>query len=150
MNDNNNNKETEMLDGADYIRALEMKIIKLEEEVTQLTKAREDYRNLYNTSVEGVRSNVGRIGEVLHSYAKDCDMKDEITEIIEKINDASTDSRFPRIEELTEEFEITVTYVIRCDAKDEDDALKRFKDGDFDDRMDEYEMSDDTRVEKAC
>ena len=85
------------------------------------------------TSVRGMmKQGVETIGEVLHSYAADCDMKDEITEIIEKINEARKDGRFPLIEKITDKFEITITYVVEVQAASEEDAQDKFIDGDYD------------------
>lgn len=139
----------------DTINTQAAHIVELEGELRNARAGRNTISDLVRTTSQGVRT----IGEVLHSYAKDCGMKDEITEIIEKINEAldanlgvavNNDSRFPRIKEITDQFEITVTYVITCDAKDADDALKQFRDGNFHDYMDDYEMEDQTSVEKAC
>ena len=142
MNNHNNYEETEMKDGVDYMRELEMKIIKLEEEVTQLAKAREDYRKLYNTSVEDVRDNVSRIEEVLHSHAKDCDDQDLVDGLIEQINEA-TRNGFPELRQCVRTYELTITYVLVVPAASEEDARDKFTDGDYDHHIelgDYYEL----------
>lgn len=163
MNDNNNNnKETEMLDGADYIRELEMKIVKLEGEVaskdigrtaadeqaarlatqvTQLRQAEEDYRH-------DVRANIGRIEEVLHSHARDCDDQELIDGLIDQINEA-TRNGFPELRNCTRTYELTITYVVEVQASSEEDARDNFIDGEYDhliELSDYYELD----VEEGC
>lgn len=123
-NSTNNNEETEMKDGADYISELEMEIVNLKKQVTELHNVNEYYRS-------DVRSNVGRIQKALHDHARDCDDQDLIDGLIDQIN-AATRNGFPELERCRREFDLTITYVISVLASSEEDARDQFIDGEYD------------------
>jgi hypothetical protein len=139
-NNMNNNNELEI-----KIKELEARLAIREEEVTQLAKAREDYRKLYNTSVEDTKYNVKRIEEVLHSHAKDCDDQTVIDILIEQINEA-TRNGFPELRKCSRTYELTITYKVDVQAASEDDAIDNFDEGDYNhliELSDYYELDAD-------
>lgn len=93
-------------------------------------------------------SNVMRIQHVLHQYAVDCELENEITEIIEKIEEVRSPS-FPAIKGLSKKYEITLTYVITVDAKDEEQAQEQFECGEFDHLVETSDFTD-LDVQEAC
>ena len=130
------------------IKELEDRIDNDAAQITALDKAREDYRKLYNTSVEDTKYNVKRIEEVLHSYAKEHDERDLIDNLIEQINDA-TRNGFPELHKCTRTWELTITYTLEVEAASEEDARDKFDDGDYDHLItlsDYYELD----VEEGC
>jgi FtsZ-binding cell division protein ZapB len=97
---------------------------RLATQVTQLRQAEEDYRH-------DVRSNIGRIEEVLHSHARDCDDQELIDGLIDQINEA-TRNGFPELRKCTRMYELTITYVVEVQAISEEDARDNFIDGEYD------------------
>lgn len=109
--------------------------------ITKLQQADEDYRH-------DVRSNIGRIEEVLHSHARDCDDQTVIDILIDQINQA-TRNGFPELRKCTRNYELTITYVVEVQAISEEDARDNFIDGEYDHHIelsDYYELD----VEEGC
>ena len=149
--DNYNNKEHNMNNNPQLvaqIKELEDRIDNDAAQITALDKAREDYRKLYNTSVEDTKCNVERIEEVLHSHARDCDDQALIDSLIEQINEA-TRNGFPELRKCTRNYELTITYTVEVEAASEEDAQEKFDDGDYDHLIN---LSDyyDFDVEEGC
>jgi len=145
------NKEKNMNDNPQLtaqIEALEARIdndaahmTALAAQVTQLRQAEEDYRH-------DVRANIGRIEEVLHSHARDCDDQELIDGLIDQINQA-TRNGFPELRNCTRTYELTITYVVEVQAISEEDARDNFIDGEYDhliELSDYYELDVDWGV----
>ena len=137
-----------MKDGAEYIRELEMKIVKLEGEVVDLVSRGLDLSRQQEEYRHDVRCNIGRIEEVLHAHARDCDDQALIDSLIDQINQA-TRNGFPELDNCTREYELTLTYVVTVQASSDEDARDKFIDGDYDhliELSDYYELD----VEEGC
>ena len=134
MNDNNTTPTTNDAE-------LRRMVTQLQQTNADLARNHEEYRH-------DVRANIGRIEEVLHAHARDCDDQALIDSLIDQINQA-TRNGFPELDNCTREYELTITYVVTVQASSEEDARDSFIDGDYDhliELSDYYELD----VEEGC